>query len=143
MNETKVDESFKDLLLTLIKKVEAVEKPHVCEYKAQIAQQTIDIAVIKETLLSLRKEDTDHEKWIDTHVKQGDGWRKAIITIVVTLIIYGCGFIYNWATMNNEVSHLKNSISSISVDVNELKRTSIGYNKYRSSQEVLINKEKK
>jgi len=141
MSEFKVEDSFKDLMLNLIKRVENVEKNHTCEYKNQITQQTVDIAVIKETLLSLKKEDTSHEKWIENHIRQGDGWRKAIVTIVVTLVVYGCGFIYNWATMNNEISHIKSAISFISIDVNELKRTSIGYNKYRSSQEVLMDKD--
>jgi len=133
MSEIKIEDSFKDLLVSLIKRVENSEKNHMCEFKTQISQFGVDIAVIKETLLNLKKEDLSHEKMIDNHINQGNGWRKAIVSIIITLAVYGGGFIYNWATMNNEISHIRQEISIANNDIKDLKRTSIEYEEFKNN----------
>lgn len=125
MGETKIEEGFKNLLVTLIKKVEDLESRNNDDIVEKINKQTVDIALIKETLVSLKKEDEDTNKKIQNHVNSGAGWRKAIIVNVLSVLILVGSFIYNWGINNANMVTMKELIvdmkTSTSSEIDEMK----------------------
>lgn len=69
-----------------------------------------DIGYIKSTLASLDRRVNGSMDSIKEHIKQGDGWRKAIAGIILAGIIQvvSCAFLFG--TMFSEIQHNKSVV---------------------------------
>ena len=63
----------------------------------------MDIAVIKETILALKKEDEGSNQKIKDHVEDGNFWRGVVISNFLVIVIAIISFAVAWGSVKSTV----------------------------------------